>query len=84
MSRQILQVFFNQGLIDRPIAAPQVKAQHIAAIGALGEDRTERSCGTQLVIEHAGEARDETVQETITVLNEYNLRRFWWHRFLES
>ena len=58
LSRQMLQVFFDQGLIDRPIAAPLVEAQHIAAVGTLGEHRTERTGGAELVVEHAGEVRD--------------------------
>jgi hypothetical protein len=80
----MLQVFFDQGLIDRPIAAPLVEAQHIAAVGTLGEHRTERTGGAELVVEHAGEIWDEAVQETVAVLDEHNLGGFGWHRSLES
>ena len=76
LSRQILWVLFDQSLIDRPIAELLVQAKHVAAIVALGEDRTERSGGIELVIEHEGEVRDETVQETITALNKNNLGGF--------
>ena len=75
-SRQILQVFFDQGLIDRPVAAPLVEAQHIATVRALGENRTECTGGAELVVEHAGKVRDETVQETVAMLDEYNLGGF--------
>ena len=82
LSRQILEVFFDQGLIDRPAAAPQIKAQHVAAIGALGEHRAEDAGGAELVIKHAGEVRDEPVQETVAVLDKYDLGGFGCHEIL--
>ena len=82
MSRQILQVFFDQDLIDRPVAAPLVEAQHVTAVGALGEHRAERSGSAELVGKHAGEVRNETVQETVAVLDKHNLGGFGWHEFL--
>jgi len=59
--------------IDQPAAAPIVEAQYVAAVGAFGEHGAEGTGGAELVIEHVGEVREEAVQETIAILDEYNL-----------
>jgi hypothetical protein len=52
------RVFFDQSLVDWPVATLLVEAQRVAAVGTLGEDGTERAGATQLVIGHTGEIRD--------------------------
>ena len=48
---------FFSGLNRSAVAAPQVEAQYIVAVGTLGEHRTEGVVGAELVVKHEGEIR---------------------------
>jgi hypothetical protein len=79
LSRQVFQVFLDQGFIDGRFAAPAVEAQHVAAVGALGERRAQGRRRGELLVEQPGEVRHQAVQEAVALVDQDDLGVFPVH-----
>jgi len=70
---QVLQVFFDQVLGDRPVAAPEVEAADVAQVRLLGQPGAERAGAGQQALQHRGEIRDQVPEESVAVLLQEDL-----------
>jgi hypothetical protein len=75
LSGQVFRVFFDQGLVDRAVAAPAVEAEHVAVAGRFGKRRAESGRGCELIVEHSSEVWGRAVQEAVALVDQETITK---------